>query len=116
MKKHWKDILFFLCVALIATLLVLFIIKNSERRESRMTTRTYELVDKATETRTHRYMLVDNAIQTDHLLIWKTSTGQTIPCEAGQNSYYHYQVGKHYRFRIDPEGSERNQLENACKQ
>ena len=77
--------------------------------------RVYEVIDKASEVRTHRYWLVDNAIETDHLIVWKNvSTGKVFSCEVGRNSFYQYEKGKRYRFKINPEQSEQYQIQYAC--
>lgn len=120
MKKHWKDIVFFTCITLVALMLACAIEgyqedKYQKDRKEHFKTRVYELVDKTTEVRTHRYMIVENAVETDHILVWKNETGHTFSCEVGRNSFYHYEIGKRYRFTIDDRQSEQSQIEMACR-
>lgn len=115
MKKHWKDIVFFACVALVAIMLVCAITGCQEDKQEHFKTRVYELVDKTTEVRTHRYLMMENAVETDHILVWKSENGRTFSCEVGRNSFYHYEIGKRYRFTIDDRRSEQFQIEMACR-
>lgn len=108
MKKHWKDIVFFACVALVAIMLACAITGCQEYKQEHFKTRIYELVNKTTEVRTHRYLMMENAVETDHILVWKSETGRTFSCEVGRNSFYHYEIGKRYRFKMmtgDPSNS-----------
>lgn len=85
-----------------------------QQQQERMIVKTYELIDKTTEIRTHRYLIIDNTIKTDHVLVWKSETGKILSCEAGRNSFYRYEKGKQYKFNIDPEQNELFQLKSAC--
>lgn len=114
MKKHWKDIVFFFCVALAAIVLACAI-SGCDDSKNHEKTRIYELVDKTTEVRTHRYVMVENAVETDHILVWRSETGRTFSCEVSRNSFYHYEIGKRYRFTIDDRRSEQFQIEMACR-
>lgn len=115
MKKYKYDIIFWLIVALTTGFLAWAVSVNAKNQERRYVTKVYELVDKTTEVRTHRYLMVENAIKTDHILVWKSETGRVISVEASRNSYYNYEHGKRYRFKIDPERSEKQQIEMACQ-
>lgn len=99
-------------VLAVATFLTLSIVSCDE--QTKMVERTYELVDKTTEIRTHRYLLVENAVETDHILIWKSPTGRIFSVEAGRNSYHRYQVGKRYNFKIDSKRPEEYQIRQFC--
>lgn len=46
MKKHWKDIVFFACVALVAIMLACAITGCQEYKQEHFKTRIYELVNK----------------------------------------------------------------------
>lgn len=59
MKKHWKDIVFFACVALVAIMLACAITGCQEYKQEHFKTRIYELVNKTTEVRTHRYLMME---------------------------------------------------------
>lgn len=115
MKKHWKDIVFFFCIALAAIVLACAMSGCDDDSKNHEKTRIYELVDKTTEVRTHRYLMVENAVETDHILVWRSETGRIFSCEVGRNSFYHYEIGKRYRFTIDDRRSEQFQIEMACR-
>lgn len=115
MKKEFAEITFWVFVVCVAAFLIWAVISNQKAQEAKAQTRVYELVDKTTEVRTHRYLMVENAIETDHLLVWKSSTGRTFSVEVGRNSYYNYQIGKRYRFTIYPDRSEQFQIQQACR-
>lgn len=112
MKQRYKDIIFFIIVACIFAFLVCAMSScvDEEAERQNFITRTYELVDKDTEVRTHRYLMVENAVETDRILVWKSPTGNIFSCEVGRNSYYKYEKGKRYNFTIDKRISERDQL------
>lgn len=115
MKKNLKDIVFFIIVGLVAIMLAFAIAGCQGDEKEHLKSRIYELVDKTTEVRTHRYLMVENAVETDHILVWKSETGRTFSCEVNRNSFYHYQIGKRYRFTIDDRRSEQYQIESACR-
>lgn len=115
MKKYRrKDLIYWACVVVVAILLGIAITScesDTEHHKSRI----YELVDKTTEVSTHRYWLVENAIATDYILIWKSENGRTFPCEVSRSSYYYYEVGKRYRFVIDDRYSAQSQISAQCR-
>lgn len=115
MKKNWKDIVFFICAGLVAIMLTFAIVGCQGDEKEHLKIRIYELVDKTTEVRTHRYLMIENAVDTDHILVWRNEAGRTFSCEAGRNSFYHYEIGKKYRFTIDDRRSEQYQIESACR-
>lgn len=119
MKKNWKDGAFFAVVLCVFAFLIIAICSsgcaNQAEDSAKKEIKVYELIDKSTEVRTHRYWLIENAVQTDYILVWKSETGKTISCEAGRNSFYHYQKGKSYKFLIDNRWSEKTQVAAACR-
>lgn len=117
MKHKKKDILFFTVVACVLALLVFMTTSciDEEAEKKNYVTRTYELVDKTTEVRTHRYLMVENAVETDHILVWKSSTGSVFTCEASRSNFYKYEKGKRYNFTIDKRQPEKWQIENKFR-
>lgn len=115
MKKNKNDIIFWICVAVVAAMLSIAIASCESDNKDHHKTRTYELINKTTEVRTHRYMMIENAVETDHILVWKNEAGRTFSCEVSRDSYYHYEVGKRYRFEIDDRYSEQSQISTKCR-
>lgn len=118
MKEKHKDRLFFIIVACVFAFLVTLITAScvdEEAEKKNIVIRTYELVDKTTEVRTHRYAIIENAVETDHILVWKSSTGNVFSCEVSRNNFYKYEKGHRYSFSIDRRISERQQLQNSLR-
>lgn len=119
MKKNRKnDVLFSVAFCVFAFLVIAigrYSYANKVNNPAKTEIKVYELIDKSTEVRTHRYWLIENAVQTDYILVWKSETGKIISCESGRNSFYHYQKGKRYKFLINNRLSEQSQVAAACR-
>ena len=114
MKEKTKEIIKTLLLAFgviaFVLLAVFCAVKESKDKENYMVKRTYELVDKSTSVNTHRYWLIENAVETDYHLVWKGQSGRIITTNSNLQDYHNYQIGKRYVFNVDSRYSESSQL------